>query len=289
MAWYCVVDGQRQGPLEEERLRAMIQAGQVKGSDLVWSDAHGPDWVRADSVPVLAPAGLPPGLPPHQPPAAAHPGWAPPAAAAPSAPAFPSAPGTPTLNVTLMAQARECLAGHWWEAIGASALVALVSLASGAIPFIGWVLGLLLGGALQLGLVAYFVAVARRESPRIGKAFSGFDQFGRALPAYLLVLLFTFLWSLLLIVPGIIAAYRYSMTFYLINDDPKLGASEAIERSKAMMDGHKWRLFCLHFRFLGWILLAMLTCGLGMLVVLPYLLTSVARFYDDLGRVRRTA
>jgi uncharacterized membrane protein len=91
---------------------------------------------------------------------------------------------------------------------------------------------------------------------------------------------------LLLIVPGIIKGLSYSMTWYVLVDNPDMGINDAIDRSRAMMDGRKWKLFCLQFRFLGWVLLSILTCFIGLLWVIPYMQTSLANFYGDVkGRV----
>ena len=278
MSWYCAIDGRQLGPFSQEQVRAMIQSGQLRGHDLAWNASHGPSWVRVDSVsafaPFCAPAALPPPAPPPVPAAttAEAPPWSPPGAAA----------GAPTANVTLMAEARALLAGRWGEAIGAAALLLLVGLAASSLPYVGWILAFVVAGPVELGTAAYFLATARRQAPTIARAFSGFERFGPAFVAYMLVTTFIFLWSLLLIVPGIMAACRYSMTFFILEDDPRLTASQAIERSMAMMEGHKWRLCCLYFRFTGWALLTILTFGLGLVVLLPYVATAKARFYEDL-------
>lgn len=276
MSWYCAIGGQRVGPVEAEQVRSMIQGGQLRVADLVWSAAHGPNWVRVETVPDFAPLFAPPPLPPPVPV---------PPPVAPQAPAFPAGQVTP--SETLMAQAREALAGRWGEAIGAYVLLALVGLAANIIPYVGWILGLLIGGPVALGTVSYFLATARRQSPQFGKLFSGFERFGPSFVAYILTTLFTLLWALLLIVPGIIAAYRYAMTFYILEDNPSMTGSEAMRRSIAMMDGHKARLFGLHVRFIGWVILCILTLGLGFVVLMPYLMTSTARFYDDLRGIRQ--
>ena len=131
-------------------------------------------------------------------------------------------------------------------------------------------------------MVIFFLAIARQQpNPEFGLAFSGFQRFGTALLALILVTLFTLLWMLLLIIPGIIASFRYALTFYVLADNPEMGALEAINRSKALMNGNKWKLFCLGWRFIGWVLIGVLTCGIGLLWVMPYMQTSVSRFYDD--------
>ena len=97
-----------------------------------------------------------------------------------------------------------------------------------------------------------------------------------------LVAVFTFLWSLLLIIPGIIKAYSYAMTPYILEEHPELTANQAIDRSRAMMKGHKFDLFWLHLSFIGWFLLALLSLGIGYFWLAPYIDTAQAAFYQDL-------
>jgi uncharacterized membrane protein len=87
---------------------------------------------------------------------------------------------------------------------------------------------------------------------------------------------------LLLIIPGLIAAYSYSMTFYILADNKSMGALEAIKKSKEMMNGNKWKLFRLSFRFFWWMLLSIVTLGIGLLWLIPYMSVSFATFYDDI-------
>ena len=119
-------------------------------------------------------------------------------------------------------------------------------------------------------------------SDKVENIFEGFQNFKSAVGAYLLMLLFIFLWMLLLIIPGIIAAFSYSMTFYILADDPSISPMDAIDKSKAMMKGKKWKYFLLNLRFLGWALLCLLTFGIGFLWLIPYIQVSIAKFYDDI-------
>jgi uncharacterized membrane protein len=95
--------------------------------------------------------------------------------------------------------------------------------------------------------------------------------------------LFIFLWTLLFIIPGIIAAYRYSMTSYILLENPDMPVMDAIRRSKEMMDGNKGRLFCLDISFIGWWLLCILTCGLGFLWLYPYMNAATVAFYNEVS------
>lgn len=94
--------------------------------------------------------------------------------------------------------------------------------------------------------------------------------------------LYTLLWSLLLIFPGIYAALGYAMTPYLLAEHPELTAREAIQRSKALMEGHRWDLFLLNLSFIGWAILCALTMGFGSIFLNPYIEAAHAAFYRSL-------
>jgi len=182
----------------------------------------------------------------------------------------------------LRAAARRSLSGNWLPAIGITLLFAVILGALSYIPFIGAIAVLLLGGPLTLGLVAYFLQLARGEKALVGALFQSFDRFGTSFLVYLLIQIFVFLWSLLLIVPGIIAALRYSQSFFILRDNPTIDPMEAIRRSKEMMVGHKGRLFILFLSFIGWAILASIPFGLGFIWLTPYIMAAQAAFYEDL-------
>lgn len=140
-----------------------------------------------------------------------------------------------------------------------------------------------IGAAVELGLHSYFINLQRKDDSGVENLFQYFSIFGRALLLRLYMWLLVFLWSLLLVIPGIIAAYRYSMAPYLMSQNRELTATEAVNLSKQMTYGHKGRLFCLDISFIGWIILGGITFGLGMLVVIPYILSSRAAFFLDLN------
>lgn len=108
-----------------------------------------------------------------------------------------------------------------------------------------------------------------------------FKGYFRNVLAMLLTYVFTALWMLLLIVPGLVKAYAYAMTPFIIKDYPELSPNKAINLSVKMMDGHKFDLFCLSMSFIGWILLSILTLGVGLVWLMPYMETTVAAFYRD--------
>ena len=201
------------------------------------------------------------------------------------APAEPGPRGTGgrTPNAELMSMARAVLSGSWGLAIGTYFLYGLVTGAIQGVPYLGGLAMLIVGGPFTLGLTTFTLRFSRQENPDLGLIFSGFNDFGRALGTYLLQLLFLIGWTLLLVVPGIIKAYAYSMTFFILADNPSIGPNEAITKSREIMDGKKWKLFCLGCRFIGWALLCILTLGIGFFWFVPYMQISLAKFYDDVA------
>ena len=194
-----------------------------------------------------------------------------------------------TENVVLMQMARESLVGKWGLAIGTFVLYSLIAGSIQSIPIVGVITSLIISGPFEIGIAFFSLSISRNQDAKLEQIFQGFKNFGTALGAYLLRSLFIFLWTLLLIIPGIIAAISYSMTFYILADDNSIGAMDAIDKSKKMMDGYKWKCFCLGLEFLGWALLCILTLGIGLLWLIPYYHVSMAKFYDDLKANSLTA
>lgn len=95
--------------------------------------------------------------------------------------------------------------------------------------------------------------------------------------------LYIVLWTLLFIIPGIIASYNYALTDYILAENPELTTKEALELSKKMMYGHRFRLFCLEFSFIGWAFLCVLSLGIGLIWLLPYTEAAKAAFYRDVS------
>jgi uncharacterized membrane protein len=187
-----------------------------------------------------------------------------------------------TENTLLMKQAREILQGKWGLAVGGCFLYMLVTTLAGASHDMQ-ILGLFINGPMLFGLSVFSLALARRQEAKISQLFLGFSDFLRTLVAYLLMILFILLWAILLIVPGIIAALSYSQTFFILAEDKMISASDALKKSKMMMNGHKKKLFLLFLQFFGWFLLSILTLGIGFLWFLPYLQVTIALFYDEIS------
>lgn len=143
-----------------------------------------------------------------------------------------------------------------------------------------------LGGAINLGYCRFNKNLINDTNPQFRDLFSRFHIFWKGFGLQFMMGLFTFLWTLLFIIPGIIAAYRYAMAPYILDDNPDMPVMEAISRSKEMMDGNKWRLFCLDISFIGWSILSALTCGIGYLWLGPYMAAARAAFYNEVSGYR---
>lgn len=111
---------------------------------------------------------------------------------------------------------------------------------------------------------------------------TAFSRYWHKVGGMFLMSLKVWLWSLLLVIPGIIMAHAYAMTPYILEEHPEIGAWEASRVSQKMMRGHKFRLFRLYLSFIGWALLCVPTLGVGFLWLVPYMQMSQAAFYSDL-------
>lgn len=181
-------------------------------------------------------------------------------------------------NRQIKTEAKAALSGNWGIAIGIW-VVYLVLGAAIAFTFIG---PIILSGVLAFGFMAAYLTLVRTKNTSFETLFSGFSNFGTTCVAGILQTIFLTLWTLLFIIPGIVKIYSYSMTYYVLHDNPNLSASEAITESRRMMNGYKGKLFCLDLSFIGWFLLSALTLGLLGFYVLPYYNAARARFYEDL-------
>ena len=187
-----------------------------------------------------------------------------------------------TENKILMQQAKNSLEGKWGISIGVTAIYLIITLFCGMIPILGSIASLIITGPLMLGVYMFFIKISRNQDVELSEMFNGFQNFANALVTYLLMAVVVLLWMLLLIVPGIIKAFAYSMTFMILAEKPETAPMEALRESEKMMKGFKMKLFLLSLRFFGWALLCILTLGIGFLWLMPYMYVSFVKFYDDI-------
>lgn len=140
----------------------------------------------------------------------------------------------------------------------------------------------LITGPMMLGMSFVYLDVTADKKPEVSRQFDGFNQFRQAFLLNLLIGIFSALWSLLFVIPGIIKSISYSMSYYILAENPGMSALEALNESKRMMDGHKLDYFVLKLSFIGWSLLGACTLGLAYIYVLPYISASEANFYRSI-------
>lgn len=145
-----------------------------------------------------------------------------------------------------------------------------------------WVLGLM-SQIIAVGFMSYCLLVIRGRAAEVSELGRGFSLSGKIFLLMLLEYIFIALWSMLFVIPGIIASYRYRQAYYILLDDPSKGAMQCIRESKAMMYGHKGELFMLDLSFLGWYILIYLTFGIVGIWKLGYIKLTYAIFYNALA------
>lgn len=252
MNWYYRQDdGTQAGPVSEATFRSLVAQGAIRPDTLVWHEGMA-DW---------------------QPLSVADPNWASGGAGVP--PPAPDAfvpAGASATFAELKTRAKTGPKGNYWTFLGAEILWNILL---GAVSPVAPVLAAI----KKYGMANMSLRAADHRKLEIGDAFVGFNQFGRAFGCVFLMGLFTFLWSLLLIIPGIVKAFSYMLAPYVALENPQLSVTEAITESRRLMDGNKWRAFCLGLSFIGWWLLGILTLGLLFFWLIPYQSITFGAFY----------
>lgn len=141
---------------------------------------------------------------------------------------------------------------------------------------------MIIGGPITLGYAQYNLNLVDGFNPQFSDLFSKFDCFGQGFCVQFLRRLFILLWTFLFIIPGLVKTYSYSMAAYIAAENPDMSATDAITASKELMDGNKWRLFCLDLSFIGWSILCVFTLGIGFLFLQPYREAAFAAFYREI-------
>ncbi|WP_349774232.1 DUF975 family protein [Niallia circulans] len=210
------------------------------------------------------------------------------------------------MNDLAKREAREYLKGEWGKAVGLTFLYFILSAgvnlsieiyASGG--FMNWIyqdyapqqatilntiISLLLI-PLSISIVWFYLDIVREKTTEISQVFTIYTDVKTMLKLIgtsIMIGIFTFLWSLLLLIPGIIKALAYSQTFMLLKDHPEYSVFEAITESRRRMKGYKGKYFLLNLSFIGWGILCLFTLGIGFLWLAPYIYTSNATFYQNL-------
>lgn len=279
MEWYYAINDEQFGPVSAGELAKLIASGHVRADDLVWNASFEDGWVVAADVAefrnLFAGAG--------------------------DVPESGAASRKGFVSRTLR-RGREALRGRWMTAIAACFLagvapslivlffVSLFYLFQSKLDVIValyavFLLTMLVASAyIAYGLIVFLLKFVRGQRAGVSEVLPQGGQIWTVLGAGILQAVYTYLWTLLFVVPGIIAMFSYSMTLFVIADNPGIGANEAIARSKAMMRGYKWKLFCMFLVFYLWGILCVLTLGIGYIWLVPYMCVCMAQFYEDLPK-----
>ena len=151
---------------------------------------------------------------------------------------------------------------------------------------VGAIVSFIIAGSISLSFASIFLNVLKGKKPVAKDLIFGFqdENLLRGLFAFLRYEIFTFLWTLLLIVPGIIKSISYSQMFYLMAENPKMTAGEAQAKSMKIMEGHKWDYFILQLSFIPWHLLSIVTFGIAEIYVTPYVSITNAASYKKINK-----
>ncbi len=177
---------------------------------------------------------------------------------------------------------------NFFESINSETIVSVLIACSIAllvsIPLIA--IYFVLGSTVTLGYSKFNLAIIDVREAKIGNLFEYFKIWKSAAIMQLLRFVYIFLWSLLFIIPGVVASYSYSMTPYIMAEFPEISPKEALRASQKLMYGNRYRLFCLDVSFIGWHILAILSFGIGYLWLTPYINAAKADFYREISGTR---
>ena len=192
-------------------------------------------------------------------------------------------------RVALKSIAKQQIKGKIGILFAVYIVIFVISLVVSFIPVVGSLTcSLFLSPVFSISLTMIYLNIANGKEIKVGDVFEGFYHFWASFKITFLAGLFIFLWSLLLIVPGIVKTFSYSMAYFIWAENKEMGALEAITKSKEMMEGHKMDLFVLLLSFVGWILLGYVTFGLAFIYSLPYINTTAVMFYKSIKEDTKT-
>ena len=207
-------------------------------------------------------------------------------------------------NSEIRQEALALLKGNWGKAVGVTLVFMLLVYASSLVATtIGMLIGTPIGDneglliqafsmlasillifPLSYSFIMLFLSFQRgADDLKVKELFKAFNKsyYGKSMGLYLLIAIFTALWTMLLIVPGIIKSLSYALAPYILADNPEISANEAINRSMEMMKGHKMDLFLMWLGYIGFASLSILALGIPLLWLYPYYQTVLAKFYEE--------
>jgi len=182
----------------------------------------------------------------------------------------------------LMRKARTLLEPHWILSMAVCLVCGLIVALPSELNRYGEIVSFLLAGPLQLGLCFFFLNLIKGKETRFELLFEGFKPLVTVLLSYAIITVLTVVGLVLLVIPGIVVALGFSMTYYIIAEDPEISFQAALEQSWKLTDGYKMELLELNLRFIPWYLLGVLCLIVGVLAVIPWHNTTLALYYEDL-------
>lgn len=182
----------------------------------------------------------------------------------------------------LMRESRAKLSPHWVIASLICVLYGLLVGVPSGLNTYGELLSFLLAGPLQLGIAIYFLNILNDRPASIENLIEGFKPLLKVILIYIIISIATAIGIVLLIIPGIIIALGFSMTYYILVENPELSIEESLKESWRLTNGYKMELFVLHLRFIPWYLLGLLCFGIGIFVVMPWHQLTLANYYNYL-------
>ena len=193
-------------------------------------------------------------------------------------------------NLDLMRDTRKVLSPHWGVAVLVAFIYAvIIGVPSNVFDGLTGAIPLILAGPFSLGIALFSFSIIRNEEPHFHQLFQGFQSpiFFKSFLAYLCYTILIIVGMVLFIIPGIIVALGFGLTFFVMADRPELSFTDCLQESWQLMDGYKLKYLGLSMRFIPWYLLGILCLGVGVLMVIPWHQATIARFHEEVKAVRR--
>ena len=201
-------------------------------------------------------------------------------------------------RVAIKKEARELTKTNKWNvwkpvlavALISSIVAALISIVGGEESVAGGIISVIFSLAIvpvSVGVFAYNLKLVRGEEFSLNDLKAYYPFYLKIFCIGILTTLFVFLWSLLFIIPGIIAGLSYAMTSFVFIDNTDLSAIETIKKSKELMNGYKMDYFVFQLSFIGWNILAMCTLGILYIWLFPYMTIAETMYYDKLIKEKK--
>tara|TARA_Y100000748_G_scaffold278859_1_gene256849 strand:+ start:209 stop:811 length:603 start_codon:yes stop_codon:yes gene_type:complete len=189
-------------------------------------------------------------------------------------------------NAVLMLESRDLLKGNWGLPIAVTALCIVLGAGMQVLPVVGWIASIVIQPQIGVGASIFYLNFSREKEVNIEQLFITFkdiNRVGNIIGTYLLMLICIILGFICFIIPGIILCFAFSQVFFILAENERISPLDALKKSYNLMNGNKWVCFCLMCRFIGWLIISILTFGIGFFWLYPYYWVSMAKFYDNIS------